>query len=173
MSTLVHGRPSLRHSWAEPCIKQYLYIVQEEEVQMQTSNTSPTQHSQLGSASNKSSPQQRPDKLQLSPEGSKDQLKQPSIYLDTSLHHKIIFDASEIKPIDQEQVDQQDVCPLDESVEQQAQSVSPDTIGSPEKEEEKDDMSTSSSSDDNKPQPWELVGDRYAPIRIEHVSILN
>ena len=102
--------------------------------------------------------------------GSKDQLKQPSIYLDTSLHHKIIFDANETVPIEQE-ADHQDICPLDisEPIEQQAQSLCSQDTGSPEKEEEKDDTSTS--SDDNKPQPWELVGDRYAPIRIEQVSI--
>ena len=143
-----------------------MYIVQEEEVQVENSNATPTQQSQLGSASNKSSPQQAPDKLQLSPEGSKDQLKQPSIYLDTSLHHKIIFDASEIVPVDQEE--HTDVCPLDEPIEQQAQSVYSEDTSSPEKEEEKD--YASESSDDNKPQPWELVGDRYAPIRIEQVS---
>ena len=131
--------------------------------------TTPTQQSQLGSVSNKSSPQQPPDKLQLSPEGSKDQLKQPSIYLDTSLHQKIIFDASETIPIDQED-EHGDVCPIDEPIEQQAESVYSQDASSPEKEEEKDDVSES--SDDNKPQPWELVGDRYAPIRIEQVSFL-
>lgn len=123
----------------------------------------------MGSVSNKSSPQQPPDKLQLSPEESKDQLKQPSIYLDTSLHHKIIFDAGETIPIDQED-EPADVCPVDEPIEQQAQSVYSQDTGSPEKEEEKNIDDVSESSDDNKPQPWELVGDWYAPIRIEQVS---
>jgi len=145
--------------------------IAQEEVRIHTSSSSPLQHSQLSSVSNKSSPQQSPEKF--TPEQSKYQLKQPSIYLDSSMdHHKIIFDANKTMTLDQE--GGQDVCPLDEPIEQQAESVS--SHGSPEKEEEKEE-DTSVSSDDNKPQPWELVGDRYAPIRIEqvryHIIILS
>lgn len=104
---------------------------------------------------------------------TKDSLKQPSIYLDTSQHHKIIFDANETVS-DCQKIDQ-DMCPLDEPIEQRAQSelqvqseLSED-VDSPEKEE-KDDISTSVDAPDDGPQPWELVGDRFAPIRIEQVS---
>ena len=119
-------------------------------------------HSQVASASNKSSPQQSPDKPDVTAEQSKEPLRQPSIYLDSSQHQKIIFDASETMPVGQE-----DVCPMDEPVEQQAQSLYSEDAATPE-EEEKDDVS--SDSNDGKPQPWELVGDRFAPIRIEQVS---
>ena len=102
-------------------------------------------------------------------EESKEQLKQPSIYLDSSQYHKIIFDADvndiETMPADQG-ANQEDVCPLDEPIEQQVQSEYSEDVDNPEKA----DTSASSDSSDNKPQPWELVGDRYAPIRIEQVS---
>ena len=138
---------------------------------MHVSSTSPPR-SQLGSVSNKSSPQQPQDKLDVTDEESKEQLKQPSIYLDSSQQqHKIIFDANandETMPVEQESK-QEDVCLMDEEpIEQQAQSEYSEETATPEKE--KADISASSDSSDNKPQPWELVGDRYAPIRIQEVS---
>ena len=107
--------------------------------------------------------------MQLPADGPKDTLKQPSIYLDSSQHHKIIFDANDTQPVEQNAADQ-GVCPLDQPIEQQAKSEYSDDIGSPEKEEI-DDISASSDSHDSGPQPWELVGDRFAPIRIEQVSL--
>lgn len=146
----------------------------EEEVQMQIqgSTASPPRSQPVSITSDKSSPRQLPpDTLELTAEDDKNQLKQPSIYLDSSQHHKIIFDASETVVVE---ADQYDVCPLEERVEQQAQSEEAD---SPEREKkddssirEKTDESSTSSDLSDKPQPWELVGDRYAPIRIEQVS---
>lgn len=141
---------------------------EEQEIQVQVSGTTPPR-SQLGSISNKSSPQQPPD---VTDEESKEQLKRPSIYLDSSQHHKIIFDAnvndSGTMSVNQG-AKQEDFCPLDEPIEQQAQSEYSEEVNTPEKEEQAD-ISASSDSGDDKPQPWELVGDRYAPIRIEQVS---
>lgn len=117
----------------------------------------------MDSTTDKSSPQQPPlDKLPLTVEETKESLKQPSIYLDSSHNHKIIFDANETTSVCQETG--QDVCPLDQPIEQQAEGT--DNL----EKESKDNISTHDDSHDNEPQPWELVGDRFAPIGIEQVS---
>jgi len=58
---------------------------------------------------------------------------------------------------------------LEQPIEQKAQSEHSESTDSPEKES-KDDISTHDDSHDNEPQPWELVGDRFAPIGIEQVN---
>jgi len=93
--------------------------------------------------------------------------KRPHIILDDSNRQSRLLFKSDTLPDDRGEM-----CPLDHPVEQQAQSIYSEDVGSPEKVEVKSskvDDSTCSAVSDNQPQPWELVTDPFVPIGIEQV----